>query len=227
MKQKDPVWLFYSAHDDEKKTSVRCLDCNAEVSAKVLRLKSHREKCTELMKNKNKSKPVKRHFEQIAETTPVPTKPAQSTYINEQPPSKKPKLQQRNVRSFGISTDANMKEQLDQQIAKLFHACNLSFIIADHPVWRQPIEMLRPGYQPPNRKYIGGSLLDRTHEKLTTSMKTQLQGKEVVIMQNGWSDIHNTPVIAISLHCDGSAFFLSAIGTGINKKTVSYCTSVA
>ena len=27
-----------------KKTSVRCMDCNAEVSAKVLRLKSHREK---------------------------------------------------------------------------------------------------------------------------------------------------------------------------------------
>ena len=41
MKPKDPIWNFYSALDDEKKTVVRCLDCNAEVSAKVLRLKSH------------------------------------------------------------------------------------------------------------------------------------------------------------------------------------------
>ena len=32
--QKDPVWLFFSAVDDG------CLDCNAEVSPKVLRLKS-------------------------------------------------------------------------------------------------------------------------------------------------------------------------------------------
>ena len=51
MKPKDPVWLFYSALDGEK-NSVRCLDCNAEVSAKVLRLKSHCEKCPELIKTK-------------------------------------------------------------------------------------------------------------------------------------------------------------------------------
>ena len=58
MKPEDPVWNLYSALDDEKKTSVRCLDCNAEVSAKVLRLRTHREKCPEFIKNKTKSKPV-------------------------------------------------------------------------------------------------------------------------------------------------------------------------
>ena len=58
MKPKDPVWKFDSALDGEKKT-IRCLDCNAEVSAKVLRLRTHREKCPELIKNKTKSKPVK------------------------------------------------------------------------------------------------------------------------------------------------------------------------
>lgn len=157
----------------------------------------------------------------------MPTPPTELTEINEQHPSKKPKLQQRSVSSYGISTDANMWEQLDEQIAKLFYACNLPFVIADHPVWCQTVEMLRPGYQPPNRKDIGGPLLDKTHEKLMTTMKTQLQGKEVVMMQDGWSDIHNTPVIATSLHSDGSAYFLSAIDTGTNKKTASYCTSVA
>ena len=55
MKPKEPVWNFYSALDDEKKTSVRCLDCNAEVSAKVLRLRTHREKCPELIKNEKPS----------------------------------------------------------------------------------------------------------------------------------------------------------------------------
>ena len=54
MKPKDPVWNFYSAFDDEKKT-IRCLDCKAEVSAKALRLRTHREKCPELIKNKTKS----------------------------------------------------------------------------------------------------------------------------------------------------------------------------
>ena len=35
MKPKDPIWNFLSVLTEEKKTSVRCLDCNAEVSAKV------------------------------------------------------------------------------------------------------------------------------------------------------------------------------------------------
>ena len=39
MKHTYPIWNFYSALNDEKKyTSIRCLDCNAEVCAKVLRL---------------------------------------------------------------------------------------------------------------------------------------------------------------------------------------------
>ena len=47
------------------------------------------------------------------------------------------------------------------------------------------------------------------------------------MMQDGRSDIHNTPVIATSLHTDGAAFFLTAVETGRNKKTAAYCTSVA
>ena len=55
MKQKGPVYLFYSGFDDEKdKCYLRCLDCNAEVIAKSLRSKSHHEKCPELNENKNK-----------------------------------------------------------------------------------------------------------------------------------------------------------------------------
>ena len=94
MKPKDPVWNFYSALDDEKKT-IRCLDCNAEVmdcnaevSAKVLRLRTHREKCPELIKNKTKSKPVKRPYYQIADTTPEPSTPVEPTEVNDQTPSK-------------------------------------------------------------------------------------------------------------------------------------------
>ena len=119
-----------------------------------------------------------------------------------------------------------MWAQLDEQIAKLFYACNLPFNIADHPVWRETIEMLRPGYHPPNPKDIGGPLLDKTHEKLTTKMISELKGKDVVMMQDGWSDIHNTPVTATSLHTEGSAYFLSAVDTGTNKKTAAYCTSI-
>ena len=90
MKPKDPVWNFYSALDDEKNTSVRCLDCNAEVSAKVLKLRIHHEKCPELIKNKTKSKPkpVKRPYDQIADTIPEPSTLVEPTEVNDQTPSK-------------------------------------------------------------------------------------------------------------------------------------------
>ena len=38
MKPKDPIWNFYSALNDGKNSRGKCLDCNAEVSAKKLRL---------------------------------------------------------------------------------------------------------------------------------------------------------------------------------------------
>ena len=87
-----------------------------------------------------------------------------------------------------------MSDQLDEQIAKLFFAFNLPFNIADHPVWRETIQMLRPGYTPPNRKDIGGHLLDKVHNKITTQVSAEMKGKEVVLIQDGWSDIHNTRV---------------------------------
>ena len=70
------------------KKSVRCLDCNAEVSAKVLRLRTHREKCPELKKNKAKSKPVKRTYDQIADTTPEQSTQVEPTEVNDQTPFK-------------------------------------------------------------------------------------------------------------------------------------------
>ena len=38
MKPKDPISNFYNALNDEKNISFWCLDCNAEVSVKVLKL---------------------------------------------------------------------------------------------------------------------------------------------------------------------------------------------
>lgn len=49
----------------------------------------------------------------------------------------------------------------------------------------------------------------------------------MTMMQDGWSDIHNTPVIASSLHCGEKSFFLSANDTGAHKKTASFCASLA
>lgn len=60
-----------------------------------------------------------------------------------------------------------MKSKLDEQIA-IFFSCNLAFNIADNLIFRETIDMLRPGYNPPppNRKDISGPLLDQVYDKL-------------------------------------------------------------
>ena len=143
------------------------------------------------------------------------------------PAAKRPKLQQSNINNYGCQTDHRMKTQLDQQIARLFYACNIPFNIASHPEWKKTLEMLRPGYQGPTRKDLGGPLLETVHERLVQHMKTEVQGKNVVMMQDGWSDIHNTPVIATSLHTGEKSYFMAALETGTNKKTADYCTAIA
>ena len=41
------------------------------------------------------------------------------------------------------------------------------------------------------------------------------------MIQDGWSDIHNNPVIATSIHTGSETYFLNAVDTGPNKKTAS------
>ena len=50
MKPKDPIWNSFTILEDNKTNSAACRDCNIEVSAKVLRLKNHRQKCLGLKK---------------------------------------------------------------------------------------------------------------------------------------------------------------------------------
>lgn len=66
-----------------------------------------------------------------------------------------------------------------------------------------------------------------SQRELKTKMKDEIQGGNVVLVQDEWSDIHNTTVIASSINCDGSSYFLSAVNTGTNKKNAQYCTNVA
>lgn len=46
-------------------------------------------------------------------------------------------------------------------------------------------------------------------------------------MQDGWSNVHNTPVIANVLSTGKSSYFLSEIDSGSNIKSTDYCLKLA
>ncbi|KAI6656252.1 hypothetical protein LOD99_11315 [Oopsacas minuta] len=131
------------------------------------------------------------------------------------------------MNDFTIKTSSHQKEILDNQIARLFYACNLPFNLTENDVFKKTISMLRPGYTPLTRKSLAGRLLDKTFNEVTTMTASALEGKDVTLVQDGWSALHNSPVIAHCVHSEERSYFLNSVGTGSNKKTAAYCTSLA
>jgi hypothetical protein len=74
---------------------------------------------------------------------------------------------------------------------------------------------------------LSGKLLDNAEKRLEAEVKDVLQGKYAVLSQDGWSDIHQEPVVAASLHCNGKTYPLDFEGTGANTKSAAFCASLA
>ena len=73
---------------------------------------------------------------------------------------------QPKMNDFVFKTSMQQKEDLDAQIARLFYACNLPFSLAEHDIFKQTFDMLRPGYAPPKRKKLTGPLLDKIYDEV-------------------------------------------------------------
>ena len=74
---------------------------------------------------------------------------------------------------------------------------------------------------------VGGKLLDKVASEVKSKVADEVQGKEVTLIQDGWSDVHNQPVIASTIHTGSKSYFLFSCDTGAHSKTSEYCAGVA
>ena len=88
--------------------------------------------------------------------------------------------------------------------------------------------LLRPGYTPPpNRKDIAGSLLDNVYGGLKEDMLEAVSGKTATLVEDGWSNIHNEPVIASCLQVGKEVYFLDSHDTGAMTKSAENCKALS
>ena len=87
--------------------------------------------------------------------------------------------------------------------------------------------MLRPGYKLPNRHDIGNKLLDRVYSDLQETCKERLNDKTVSMAIDGWSNIHNEPVICASITSDGQTYLSETIDTSGNKEDANYLENIS
>lgn len=191
----------------------RCKSCGNKQGPKANRLKQHHEKCSKEPVTITEPTPVKRPRE---ESPPPAKRQAFDHTVTIQP----------QVDGHFIKTNKERKDQLDEEMAKFFYACNIPFAVAEHPQFVNMIEKLRPGYTPPNRKAIGGYLLDQVHDQQQQQMKREISGKDATLIQDGWSTVHNEPVIASCLLVEGNEYYLDSHDTGTMTKSADNCKNL-
>lgn len=210
----DPIRQHFQKLDGSKS---KCVDCKENVSNKIERLRAHRKRCP-------KATPEVSVLTGVKRVAPDIDSDDEDTECLPPPPKR---TLQSQMSAYSVKTDSAMATSLDLQIARYFYACNIPFNVAEQSEFKAMISMLRPGYSPPTRKALSGPLLDKVFDSMNTTVASDLDGKDVTLVQDGWSDIHNQPVIASCVHTGSKSYFVEAVDTGANKKTATYCASLA
>lgn len=132
------------------------------------------------------------------------------------------KRKQCHITSHIIKTNSKQQLELDILAAKFWYASGLAFNAANTSYWGSFVSKLRPGYVPPTAYRLRESLLNSVYEELKTKMENQISGNDVVIVQDGWSNIHNEPILSHCIICLGKPYFLETIECREHKKSADY-----
>ncbi|XP_067144541.1 uncharacterized protein [Centruroides vittatus] len=118
--------------------------------------------------------------------------------------------------------------QLDLQCTKFIYATNSAFTRVEHPKFIKFCQMLRPGYDPPHRKEIGGPLLDTVYNSIENESADELKDITVCMAIDGWSNIHNEPVICVCVtDPSGTVHLIDSVDTGVERHTSNYLEIIA
>ncbi|CAI6351030.1 unnamed protein product [Macrosiphum euphorbiae] len=235
-RRKDPIWnYFIEIKDKNKTTRAKCLKCSMEMAGLVMRMKLHKNKCISILEDSIVDEPEN---DQLTGDPgdglggPTTKRPCSSSLLdtggslNLEGSSSCKKSSSMNT--FIYRTSPSEKIKLDHQIAKYIYATNSSFSYVEHPEFKRMIEMLRPGYIPPNRDNIGNKLLNETFVTIDQEIRNILKGKSVCLAMDGWSNIHNEPIICISCYSptDDVVCLIDTIETQENSHTSQYLLKI-
>ena len=138
------------------------------------------------------------------------------------------KQKQISITPYMVRTTAKQKESFDLGIAKFFFSSNVSFNAIENKHFINVIQELRPGYTPPDRKKLGNQLLNKINEEVIETMKIELMEDScITLIQDGWSNISNDPIIAHSIHNGHKPYLISSVDAGSEKKSALYCSQLA
>ena len=225
-RHQDSIWYHFDKILQPGKTGCRakCKSCSKDMQGIVSRMKQHYVACSLDSTDQDTSTPP-------PAALPSPTPPSSPTPATKRPasPPRSPSLLKRQrLDNFLVQTSASEKAALDQQCARFLFATNSSFNQVEHPEFTKLVSMLRPGYTPRSRHDVGNKHLDQVHESLESECREQLQDKPVCMSLDGWSNIHNEPIVCASVtDQEGHTFVTETVDTSGHSHCSEYLQEVA
>lgn len=211
-RKKDPIWIYYKelpVVPGKKGTRAECKACKKELQGLVARLTNHHDKCPGKQINSGEED------EDDLEIVEDEGSSGSSTVAVRNQDGKIKKSTTENVMNkFLIKTSKEEKEKLDLQCARFICASDSSFLTANHKEFVKYTNMLRPGYNPPDRKEIAGRLLDTLYDEEIKKCSKDLEFQTVCLSSDGWSNITNDPIICNTItKNDGSVILIETLDT--------------
>ncbi|GFT38679.1 uncharacterized protein NPIL_229751 [Nephila pilipes] len=111
---------------------------------------------------------------------------------------------------------------IDLVLAKMFYACNIPFAIVESESFKNLIHILRPSFKPPSHKELAGPLLDAVYNEMDGLVCKNLKGKEGTLVIDGWSNIHNEPIIVSYIQVTEESYLVDVENTGTTKKSEGF-----
>ncbi|XP_073402221.1 uncharacterized protein [Dendrobates tinctorius] len=255
-RKRDPVWEYFNeAPSPIGKAGMRakCKRCNKEMQGLVARMRQHHEKCGDEDDQRNTSEQAGSSGEFMdSGNYPPPRSPSSCSTVSELSiqdsaslaaaaasdthshisPSpkrkKKPLPPGTTIDRFVIRTSRLEKELIDEKIAQFIYATNSSFRLTENPHFINMVQSLRPGYSPPSRADVAGKVLDQVYDREMEQCATALEGKIVNLSIDGWSNVHNDPIVCACITTEeGKVFLAQTTDTSGNAHTAEYLQEVA
>ena len=145
----------------------------------------------------------------------------------EVPVPKQPKKDD-SLSSVVSVTNKQEKDKIDVALAEFFYATNTPFQRVEHPAFKKLLKMLRPSYQPPDRKVLASELLEKVHDNCVQKASGILKDEHVTLSLDGWSNVHNQPIVCVAATTSqGETYLVDSVDTKDNSHTAEYLQTLA
>lgn len=87
---------------------------------------------------------------------------------------------------------------------------------------------MRPGYKPPTRNALATELLDTVSLEVNNNFiaKYSESNRPLTLITDGWSNVKNNPIMAVSIQSGVTSFLLNISECGAERKTAEYCFQI-